>query len=80
MISEPVDRRRRLLQPAMQQVEQHTAADAEPVRLRMQVGVGKIEDRATAARLGLEPGDLAAARDRLVREAERAQNRKAGRL
>ena len=71
---------RRLLQPAMQQVEQHAATDAEPVRPGMQIGVGEVEHGAAAARLCLEPDDPATARDRLVREAERAQHREACRL
>ena len=72
--------RRRALQALMQELEQHAAQDAEPVRLGMQVGIGKLEHRAPAMGPALQPVDARAARHGLVHEPKRAQHGEASRL
>ena len=65
---------RRAFQAAVQQVEQHTAANAEPMRRRMEVGVAEIEHAAAAIGLGLQSDDPGAFCQRLLLEAERPQH------
>ncbi len=68
------------LQPPMQQVEQHAAPDAEPVRRRVQDRIGEIEHGAAACGPRLQPEDLAATRQGLLCKAQCPQHLESGRL
>src|SRR5262249_34692929 len=70
----------RLLQPAMQEVEQVGPSYPDADRVGMQIGVAEVEDGAAALSLGFEARDPRATCDRLVGKAERTQHSETGRL
>ena len=68
------------LQPAVQQLEQRAAMDAEAEGLGMKVAVMQVEHAAPAGGAAVEPVDAGTQRQSLLVEAEFAQDREAGGL